>query len=64
MIVQFLDSVSGLPIYINPEYVVTLRPDPAEPDRVSVITVRDGETLRVKGDHETVANKLRRAVAA
>ena len=34
-----------LPIYINPAYVVTLRPDPTNPDEVSIITVRDGETL-------------------
>ena len=28
MIVQFIDSVMGTPGYVNPAYVVTLRPDP------------------------------------
>ena len=64
MIVQFMDSVTGVPVYINPAYVVTLRPDPADPDHLSIITVRDGETLRVRGEHQKVAEKLRSAVAA
>jgi hypothetical protein len=61
MIAQFVDSVAGTPVYINPAYVVTLRPDPADPDRVSIIKVRDGETIRVRGRHEDVADKLARA---
>jgi hypothetical protein len=43
---------------------VTLRPDPADPDHLSIITVRDGETFRVKGEHQKVAGKLRGSVAA
>ena len=64
MIVQLMDSVTGAPIYVNPAYVVTLRPDPANPDEVSIITVRDGETFHVRGDHEKVAGKLRSSMAA
>ena len=64
MIVQFMDSMTGVPVYLNPAYVVTLRPDPADPDEISIITVRDGETFRVRGDHQTVAEKLRGALAA
>jgi hypothetical protein len=64
MIVQFMDSVTGAAVYVNPAYVVTLRPDPADPDDVSILTVRDGETFRVKGDHQKVAEKLRSALAA
>ena len=61
MIAQFMDSVAGTAVYINPAYVVTLRPDPAEPDHVSIVKVRDGESIRVRGDHREVADKLARA---
>jgi len=61
MIAQFMDSVAGTAVYINPAYVVTLRPDPAEPDHVSIVKVRDGESIRVRGDHGEVADKLARA---
>jgi hypothetical protein len=61
MIVQFLDSVAGSPVYVNPAYVVSLRPDPADPDHISVVKTRDGETVRVRGDHKEVADKLSRA---
>ena len=60
MIVQFMDSVTGTPVYINPAYVLTLRPDPAEPTRVTMVKLSDGETFRVRGDHEQVAEKLAR----
>ena len=60
MIAQFMDSVAGTAVYINPAYVVTLRPDPAEPDRVSIVKIRDGESNRVRGDHREVADKLAR----
>jgi hypothetical protein len=43
MIVPFLDTDAGTTVSINPEYVVTLRPDPAEPERVSVVKLRGGE---------------------
>ena len=61
MIVQLMDSVAGTPVYINPAYVVTLRPDPEDPDHVSVIKVRDGESIRVRGSDKEVADKLARA---
>jgi hypothetical protein len=60
MIAQFMDSVAGTAVYINPAYVVTLRPDPAEPDHVSIVKVRDGESIRVRGEHREVADKLAR----
>jgi hypothetical protein len=60
MIVPFVDSVTGTAVYINPEYVVSLRPDPEAPERLSIIKLRDGESLRVEGDHEVVADKLAR----
>jgi len=60
MIAQFMDSVAGTAVYINQAYVVTLRPDPAEPDRVSIVKVRDGESIRVRDDHREVADKLAR----
>ncbi len=60
MIVQFLDTVAGTAVYINPAYVVTVRPDPADPDHVSILRLRDGESVRVKGEHREVADKLAR----
>ena len=60
MIVPLRDSVTGTAVYINPAYVVSLRPDPADPDRVSMLKLSDGELIRVLGDHETVAEKLAR----
>jgi hypothetical protein len=61
MIVQLMDSVTGTPVYINPAYVVTLRPDPADPDHISIIKIRDGESVRVRGSDKEVADKLARA---
>ena len=58
MIVQFSDSVAGSAVYINPAYVVTMRPDPNDPTRVAMIKLEDGETIRVLGDHREVAAKL------
>ena len=61
MIVQLMDSVTGTPVYINPAYVVTLRPAPADPDHISMIKIRDGESGRVRGSDKEVADKLARA---
>jgi uncharacterized protein YlzI (FlbEa/FlbD family) len=60
MIAQFMDTAAGTTVYINPVYVVTLRPDPADPDHVSILTLRNGESIWVKGDHREVADKLAR----
>jgi uncharacterized protein YlzI (FlbEa/FlbD family) len=57
MIAQFMDTAVGTPVYINPTYVVTLRPE-ADPDHVSIITLRNGESIRVRGDHREVADKI------
>jgi hypothetical protein len=40
--------------------VVTLRPDPATPERTTIVKLRDGETFRVQGTHVEVAAKLGR----
>jgi hypothetical protein len=63
MIVQFIDSVAGTPVYLNPEYVVSLRPDPAEPDGATIVKIRDGESIRVRGAHSDVVDQLARAAA-
>ncbi len=60
MIVRFADANTGTPIYINPEYVMSLRPDPVKIESGSIITLRNGETIRVEGDHEEVAARLAR----
>lgn len=61
MIVQLKDSVAGTAVYINPEYVVALRPDPVDPTRVTTVKLSDGESIRVVGDHEQIADRLARA---
>ncbi|MDB5351465.1 MAG: hypothetical protein JWN86_2712 [Planctomycetota bacterium] len=58
MIVPFVESVIGTAVYVNPEYVVMLRPDPESPDAISILKLSDGETLRVNGEHHDVAGKL------
>ena len=60
MIVPFTDGDTGTAVYINPAYVVTLRPDPVDLDRISVVKLEDGETIRVLGEHREVADKLAR----
>jgi hypothetical protein len=60
MIVEFTDSVAGTPVYINPDYVVTLRPDPADPTHITMVKLKDGESIRVHGDHQEVADRLAR----
>jgi hypothetical protein len=64
MIMPFTDSVAGTPVYINPEYVVSVRPDPANPDEVSIVKLRDGESIRVRSAHEEIARKLTGEAAA
>jgi hypothetical protein len=61
MIVPFTDSVTGTAVYINPVYVVALRPDPVDPDHITTVRLQDGESVQVRGDHEEVAEKLARA---
>jgi hypothetical protein len=60
MLVQFFDTDAGTTVYINPEYVVTLRPDPETPERSTIVKLRDGEIFRVQGTHVEVAAKLGR----
>jgi hypothetical protein len=55
MIIAFAEAGSGVPVYINPSFVVSLRPDPAEPARTTVVRLSDGETLRLRGGHDEVA---------
>ena len=64
MIVPFTDSVAGTNVYINPEYVVSFRPDPNDPTKVTQIKLSDGESIRVFGNHSEVADKLVRVAVA
>jgi hypothetical protein len=63
MVVQFIDAVAGTPVYLNPAYVVSVRPDTAEPDSFSMVKIRDVESIRVRGSHREVADKLARPLA-
>jgi hypothetical protein len=58
MIVPFVDSVTGTAVYINPDFVATLRPDPEEPTGATLVKLNDGETIHVRGEHRDVADKL------
>jgi hypothetical protein len=58
MIVPFFDATTGTAVYLNPSYVLTVRPDPADPDHVSVVKIQDGESFRLRGDHQQVAKQL------
>jgi hypothetical protein len=55
-----MDGNNGTAVYINPAYVVTLRPDPVALDQISVVKLEDGESIRVLGEHREVADKLAR----
>jgi hypothetical protein len=58
MIVDFIDAVAGTPVYINPAFVVSMRPDPERPTEWTEVHMQDGQTLRVIGEHSDVADKL------
>ena len=60
MIAKFVDAVAGTAVYINPQYVLTLRPDPNDPTKVTLVKLSDGESIRVRGEHTEVADKLAR----
>lgn len=60
MIVPLMDSVTGTAVYINPTYVLSMRPDPADPQKVTMVKLQDGESIRVYGEHQEVAEKLAR----
>jgi len=63
MIVAFADAASGVPIYINPSFVVSLRPDPVDPEHTTTVRLSDGESLRLRGGHDDVAARLSRTTA-
>ncbi|MCW3100945.1 MAG: hypothetical protein JWL77_6563 [Chthonomonadaceae bacterium] len=63
MIVEFTNSVTGVPVYINSEYVMLARPNPVDPDGSTEIKLRDGETLTVRGYHRDVAARLTQVAA-
>ena len=50
----------GTAVCINPTYVVTLRTDPVDLDRISVIKLEDRETIRVLVKQREVADKRSR----
>jgi hypothetical protein len=64
MIIAFAEAASGVPVYINPTFVVSLRPDPSDPDQTTVVRLSDGETLRLRGGHDEVAGRLSRTAGA
>lgn len=60
MIVPTTESVTGTAVSINPAFVVSMRPDPADVDGVTIIKLQDGETVHVVGEHREVADELAR----
>jgi hypothetical protein len=63
MIMPFVDGVAGTTVYINPDYVASLRPDPADPETSSIVKLRDGEIIKLRGSHSDIAGRLGRAAA-
>jgi len=61
MIVPFKDAVTATTVYVNPSYVVPLRPDPVDPEHISLVRLRDGESIRISEDHRNVFDKLAKA---
>jgi hypothetical protein len=64
MIIPVFEATSGVAIYINPVYVISLRPDPADPEQTSIVKLSDGETLSIRGRHSDIAERLRPTTAA
>ena len=64
MIIPFFEATSGVAVYINPVYVISLRPDPADPEHTSIVKLSDGETLSIRGSHSDVAARLHPTTAA
>jgi hypothetical protein len=62
MIVEFTDSIAGTAVYINPKYVISMRPEPTDPLHVTKIKLSDGETIQVRAEHTEVADKLERSL--
>ncbi len=58
MIAELYDSVAGTAVHVNSDYVVSVRPDPEDPLHQSIVKLKDGETVRIRGDHDEVAAKL------
>ena len=61
MFVPFMDAMTDSMVYVNPAYVMTVRPDPADPDHRSIVILEDGESIRVNEDHRKTFDKLARA---
>jgi hypothetical protein len=58
VVVPFTDSNRGETVYVNPAYVMVLRPDPDNPGDASMIKVEGGECIKVRGAHRQVADRL------
>ena len=61
MMVPFTEVMTATTVYINPAYVMTVRPDPADPDHRSIVRLEDGESIRVNEDHRKTFDKLAQA---
>ena len=63
MIVPFFEAASGVAVYLNPAFVISLRPDPADPESRSIVKLSDGETIHIRGGHDDIAARLSRTTA-
>jgi uncharacterized protein YlzI (FlbEa/FlbD family) len=57
MLVQFTNSDSNSPVWVNPDHVVKAYPYADDPD-VTILRIVDGEQFGVKGKVEDVVEKL------
>ncbi|GIW80029.1 MAG: hypothetical protein KatS3mg105_1836 [Gemmatales bacterium] len=57
--VEFIDASSQSPVVVNAAQVIAFRPSPDVP-KTTIITLVNGETIAVQGDHKFVMNELSR----
>jgi hypothetical protein len=63
-LVQFTEAAAGLPIAVNPAFIVKMHPDPKNDKNVTVLHLHgtDANVMGVKGEWTEVIRKLAAAV--
>ena len=56
--VQFTEVTSEAPVAVNPDHVAVASPAPEDHDGTTLLLLRDGQDLRVKGAYPEVVRKL------
>jgi hypothetical protein len=56
--VEFTESASDTPVAVNPDHVAKVHPEPNDPTNITIIRLKDGDEIGVKGRHADVLKKL------